>query len=144
MQNRGIPSRFCSLKVTTRKNCRDLTSGEPYIHQLAEDGSDIIVIVEHWLWPYEAKWFGEIYPTFATECTADSRLPEKSDLAISCGGVGVIFQKLLNVSPISQVIAYVAYGFTSPHLNHCASQCLGCISLVLIRVWMHTVVSYSS
>ena len=39
------------LKLTTW-NCRGLTSGEPYIHELDNKGSDIIVITEHWLWPY--------------------------------------------------------------------------------------------
>ena len=90
------------LKLTTW-NCRGLTSGEPYIHELDNKGSDIIVITEHWLWPYETKRLSEVHPDYAAECTTDSRLHENSDLIRGCGGVGVMFRKSLHVSPISSV-----------------------------------------
>ena len=44
-------SQHRNLMITTW-NCRGLTTGEPYIHQLAGEGSDIIAITEHWLWPF--------------------------------------------------------------------------------------------
>ena len=105
------------LKLTTW-NCRGFTTGEPYIYQLAEDGSDIIVVTEHWLWPYEAKQLSEVHPAFVAECSTDSRLHEKSDLARGCGGVGVMFRKSLNVSPISNIssdrICGIRVHLTSP------------------------------
>ena len=108
------------LKLTTW-NCRGFTIGEPYIHQLAEDGSDIIVVTEHRLWPYEAKRLSEVHPAFAAECSTDSRLHDKSDLARGCGGVGVMFRKSLNVSPISNVssdrICGIRVHLTSPELS---------------------------
>ena len=74
------------LKLTAW-NCRSLTIGEPYIHQLAEDGSNIIVVTEHWLGQYESKQLSEVHPAFTAECSTDARLHENSDLSRGCGGV---------------------------------------------------------
>ena len=41
------------LRISTR-NCRSLNRGEPYVHQLTDNGSDVIVVTEHWLWPFES------------------------------------------------------------------------------------------
>ena len=90
---------YIHQKLTTW-NCRGLTTGEPYIHQLAEEGSNIIVVKEHWLWPYESKRLSEVHPAFTAECSTDARLHDNSDLSRGCGAVGIMFRKSLNVSPL--------------------------------------------
>ena len=66
-----------SLKFTSW-NCRGLSSGEPYIHQLAEGGCDVIAICEHWLWPYEADRLANVHPAFLAEIKTDNRLMEEN------------------------------------------------------------------
>ena len=117
------------LKLTTW-NCRGLTSGEPYIHELANKGSNIIVVTEHWLWPYETKRLSEVHPDFAAECTTDSRLHENSDLIRGCGGVGVMFRKSLHVSPISSVSSDCICGIQI-HLTSPDPQCITVLGVYL-------------
>ena len=91
-----------NLKIVTW-NCRGLNSGEPYIHHLAEEGYNIIAITEHWLWPYEAERLCTIHPSFVAEVKTDSRLNENSTLQRGCGGVGLLWRKSLNATPISSI-----------------------------------------
>ena len=71
-------------------NCRGLSSGEPYIHQLAECGNDVIVVDEHWLWPYETERLANIHPAFSADVKTDRRLTEESTLRQGCGGIGIM------------------------------------------------------
>ena len=91
-----------NLKIVTW-NCRGLSSGEPCIHHLAEEGYDIIAITEHWLWPYEAERLCIIHPSFTAEVKTDSRLNENSTLQRGCGGVGLMWRKTLNATPVSSI-----------------------------------------
>ena len=84
-------------------NCRGLQSGEPYIYQLAESGCDIIAVSEHWLWPYEADRLSKIHPAFTAEVKTDERLTENSSLRKGCGGVGLIWKKEIDATPISSI-----------------------------------------
>lgn len=34
-------------------NCRGLSSSLPYLEALMKGGSKVLVLSEHWLWPYE-------------------------------------------------------------------------------------------
>ena len=81
-----------TLNLTTW-NCRGLGSGEPYIHQLAESGCDIIAVSEHWLWPFEADRLRNIHPAFTAEIKIDERLTENSTLRRGCGGGGIDVEK---------------------------------------------------
>ena len=87
----------------TAWNCRGLRSGEPYIHQLAENGCDIIAVSEHWLWPYEADRLCHIHPAFTAEVKTDNRLTDQSTLRKGCGGVGLIWKKEINATPIPSI-----------------------------------------
>ena len=90
------------VRLTTW-NCRGLNSGEPYIHQLAEEGCDIIAISEHWLWPFESNRLCQIHPSFTAELKTDPRLNENSTLSRGCGGVGLMWRKSLNATPIPSI-----------------------------------------
>ena len=51
------------FRVTTW-NCRGLNSGEPYLNHLASSGSDVIVVTEHWLWPFEEARLMDVHDDF--------------------------------------------------------------------------------
>ena len=84
-------------------NCRGLQDATPYLHQLITDGSDIIAINEHWLWPYQLTSLHDIHPDFDGHGTSDHRLNEHFELVRGCGGVGTIWRKSLQVSPITNI-----------------------------------------
>ena len=84
-------------------NCRGLSSGEPYIHQLAECGNDVIVVGEHWLWPYETERLANIHPAFSADVKTDRRLTEESTLRRGCGGIGIMWRKTLDATPIPSI-----------------------------------------
>ena len=58
---------------------------------------------EHWLWPYEADRLSKIHPAFTAEVKTDERLTENSSLRKGCGGVGLIWKKEIDATPISLI-----------------------------------------
>ena len=85
-------------------NCRGLATATPYLHRLLEGGSDIVILSEHWLWPFDLYKLDELHPSFSGFCHADSRLSETAhDKSRGCGGVGIFWKKSLDVFPISAV-----------------------------------------
>ena len=91
-----------TLNLTTW-NCRGLKSGEPYIHHLADSESDIIAVSEHWLWPFEADRLLSVHPAFTAEVKTDNRLTEDSTLRRGCGGVGIMWKKTIDATPITSI-----------------------------------------
>ena len=67
------------------------------------NGSDVIILSEHWLWPFEMHKLKEISPEFDAECVTDSRLNETSSLTRGCGGVGILWKKSFDVTPIGEI-----------------------------------------
>ena len=80
-------------------NCRGLSNVIPYLQTLAE-ASDMIVIAEHWLWPFELSKLDCIVPGFVGIGCSDARLDEESTHTRGCGGVGVIWKSSLPVNNI--------------------------------------------
>ena len=58
---------------------------------------------EHWLWPYEADCLSKIHPAFTAEVKTDERLTENSSQRKGCGGVGLIWKKEIDATPISSI-----------------------------------------
>jgi exonuclease III len=92
------------LSITTW-NCRGLSNSLPYIMQLIESGSDIIALSEHWLWPYELNKLSQIHPEFDGFGYCDDRLTESCTLTRGCGGVGLLWRKSLEITPLVNVIS---------------------------------------
>ena len=90
------------LCITTW-NARGLKAGEPYLNHLSQRISDVIVVTEHWLWPYEAQKLSHVNEDFAAEVVIDKRLNENSTLKQGCGGVGLLWRKSLDAVPISGI-----------------------------------------
>ena len=91
-------SKTLPLKVTSW-NCRGLSNSTPYLNNLISEGSDIIVISEHWLWPFELHRLNEIHPDCIGHGQADARLTSSSD-GRGLGGIGVIWQRGLDISVV--------------------------------------------
>lgn len=66
-------------------NCRGISNGAPYVQHMAEEGAHIIVLCEHWLWPYQLHKLETMHPNYLATGVADKRL---SHLSFS-GGVVV-------------------------------------------------------
>ena len=64
-------------------------------------GSNILVLSEHWLWPYELHKLGEIHDDFEAFGNADSRLTEKADSKRGFGGVGILWHRSIGATVIS-------------------------------------------
>ena len=96
-------------------NCCGLQNAIPYIYHLIENGSDVIILSEHWLWPYNIGNLSSLHPEFVGFGYCDSRLNESCSLSRGCGGIGVIWRKpyisplYLKLSPI----VYVPYSYVS-------------------------------
>lgn len=83
-------------------NCRGLSNGLPYIEHLA-DSHDVIVLSEHGLWPFELHKLNDVHPNMAGSAIADKRLNPDSNLVRGCGGIGILWNKQLNVLPVSEI-----------------------------------------
>ena len=84
-------------------NCRGLSSRLPYINSLFEDGTRILVLSEHWLWPYELHKLNEINQMYEAVGKSDSRLTEEKDGGRGCGGIGLLWHKNIAATPISGI-----------------------------------------
>lgn len=99
-----VPVTNQQFLTITSWNCRGLSTGIPYLNHIFDSGSDIVVLSEHWLWPYELYKLDEIYSGYRVMGTADSRLTETTDTPhLGCGGVGILWRKSLDVIPMTDI-----------------------------------------
>ena len=80
-------------------NCRGLSNGLPYC-ELLVDSHDIVIISEHWLWPFELHKIQSIHPNMTGTAIADSRLNPECSLTRGCGGVAIIWNEHLKATPV--------------------------------------------
>ena len=81
-------------------NCRGLHNSVPYVHNLTETGYDIIILEEHWLWPYELTNLKSLHLDFSYTAVSDKRLNPSSDLTRGCGGVAIVWRTSLRASAL--------------------------------------------
>ena len=91
-----------SINIATW-NCRGLHSSIPYIKHLISSGTDILVIQEHWLWPFELDELESIDPNFSYTAVCDSRLSPTSTLTRGCGGCAILRKKSIPAAPMSNL-----------------------------------------
>jgi hypothetical protein len=99
--NQSSPAAAHSLSVATW-NCRGLSNGIPYIEHLA-NSHNVIVVSEHWLWPFELHKLNDIHPHMTGLAIADKRLNPESNLVRGCGGIGILWNKHLDATPVSGI-----------------------------------------
>ena len=68
-------------------NCRGQSGSELYIQTLIRDSPGVLVLAEHWLWPYELDKLNRISDEYVGYGSADTRLTDESSGG-RCGGVG--------------------------------------------------------
>ena len=86
-----VPPPNPSVTVTSW-NCRGISSALPYLYHLLKNGSDIVAISEHWLWPFSIRRLSDLHPDYDGFGCCDNRLSEDSSLTKGCGGVGFIWK----------------------------------------------------
>ena len=86
-------------------NCRGLWSSIPYIESLVTEGVKVLVLAEHWLWPYELERLSAINDDFEAIGKADVRLSEDSDGGRGFGGIGMLWHKSLRAAPLSGILS---------------------------------------
>ena len=91
-----------SLMVTSW-NCRGLSNSLPYIGALIDSGSSILVLLEHWLRPYELEKLSEIIVEYEALGKADKRLTENAVGGRGCGGIGMLWRKDIGAIAISAI-----------------------------------------
>ena len=74
----------------TSWNCRGISNRVPYVQHMAEEGTHIIVLCEHWLWPYQLHKLETMHPNYLAAGVADKRLTESSELLRGCGGIAML------------------------------------------------------
>ena len=99
----------------------------------------IIVLQEHWLWPYDLSSLSSIHPQYDFTAVSDKRLHSGSDLERGCGGVALIWKKALPCIPFQLLTATEFVGFAFSYQVQratlsAASQSWGSICLVLINL----------
>ena len=99
--NQPSPPAAHSLSVA-RWNCRGLSNGIPYIEHLASS-HDIIIVNEHWLWPFELHKLNDIHPNMTGLAIADKRLNPEGNLVRGCDGIGILWNKHLDAMPVSGI-----------------------------------------
>lgn len=108
-------------------NCRGLTSATPYIQHLSSS-SDIIVLSEHWLWPYELFKLDNLMEDFSSFGCSDKRLTEHSALTRGCGGVAILWRNHLKATPVTSITSDRIVAIQLPLPN---SQSLSIIGVYL-------------
>ena len=84
-------------------NCRGISNSIPYLFHLFKNGTDIIALSEHWLWPYNIQNLSSLHPEYDGFGVYDNRLDENCSLTRGCGGVGFLWKKSLNVIPRTNI-----------------------------------------
>ena len=60
-------------------NCHGLSSSPPYINSFLQDGSKILVLLEHWFWLYDLYKLSEINDEYDTVGKSDMRLTDERE-----------------------------------------------------------------
>jgi len=121
-------------------NCCGLQNASPYLHELIKDSSDIIAVNEHWLWPCQLSSLNHIHPDFDGYGASDHRLNEHSDLVRGCGGIGIIWRKSLEVSPLTNICSDRICAATPLYTLHYAisrSCLIPCVKRKKIHILQH-------
>ena len=106
-------------------NCRGIHNSKPYILDMIQNGVDIIILQEHWLFPYELSSLSSIHPQYEFTAISDKRLHSGSDLERGCGGVAILWNKALTCIPTSALDSdrvcgvYMSIPSAKSHLRRC-------------------------
>ena len=98
MERKSTTSPFQFNIVTW--NCRGFNNSVPYLNFLLNLNNSIVVLQEHWLWPFELEKLQTVSEKIDYHAVSDPRLNETSELTRGCGGVAILWNKDLHVEKI--------------------------------------------
>ncbi len=84
-------------------NCRGLSNSLPHLEVLMAGGSQVVVLPEHWLWPYDLNKLKQISEEYDAVGKADFMLSDKADGGRGFGGVGILWPKSISATPIGGI-----------------------------------------
>ena len=108
-------------------NCHGLSHAIPYLQHLSET-EDIIVLAEHWLWPFELPKLDSIVPGFQGIGISNTKLNELSNLRRGCGGVGIIWRSSI---PVSNVVSTNSDRIIAVQFSISNGNCLSVVGVYL-------------
>ena len=89
---------------------------------------NIIILTEHWLWPFKFSKLDTIFPGYKGTGISDTRLHEQSALTRDCEGVGILWNKSL---PISNVLSIHSDRIFAIQLSVSSSVSLSIVGIYL-------------
>ena len=113
MERKSTTSPFQFNIVTW--NCRGFNNSVPYLNFLLNLNNSIVVLQEHWLWPFELANLQTVSEKIDYHAVSDPRLNETSELTRGCGGVAILWNKDLHVEKIPYPGNGI--GFVAPRFN---------------------------
>ena len=125
------PSEFNTIIILSW-NSRGLTLSVPYIQSLLCEKPSVLVLSEHWLWPYELARLNDISDSFEATGKADSRLTEISNEGRGFGGRGfggipILWHKTIGAIPVSDITSdrICVIRFCDPNDNRSTVSVIG-------------------
>ena len=104
MESTGRRSQSGTQMYLSCWNCRGLSTSLPYLISLLKEGSKIVVLSEHWLWPYELHRLNEIDEEYEAVGKSDCRLTEeRGGGGRGCGGIGILWHRSIAATAISGI-----------------------------------------
>ena len=88
------------VSLSLRSTAGVLEATWDYLRHLTNSNIDVIVLQEHWLWPFELNLLSTIGADYTYTAVSDNRLNGTSDFVRGCGGVAILWKKNLNASPL--------------------------------------------
>ena len=71
--------------------------------ELISRGADVLVIQEHWLWPFQLSNLHEVHPEYSYMAMSDQRLSSDLNKRRGCGGVAIMWRKSFITTPLSDI-----------------------------------------
>ena len=66
-------------------------------------GSKVLVVSEHWLWPYELHKLNQLSEEYEAVGKADGRLTDEAAGGRGVGGVGILWHNSIGATPIAGI-----------------------------------------
>ena len=125
-----LPPLLCVKQIPSRLlatwNCRGLHNSNPYIKHPISKGTDILVLHEHWLWPFELDQLESIDPNYTHTAVCDNHLSPTSTLRRGCGGCAILWKKTIPATLVSNLESNRICGIQLPlEGTHSALTILG-------------------
>ena len=99
----------------------------------------VIILTEHWLWPYEMFKLDNLLEGFTSFGRSDKRLTEHSTISCGCGGIAILWKNHLQTTPVTSItsnrIAAIYSDFLRPFPLYefiCPPQTIQSLSILII------------